>query len=172
MENPDVIFDDDTYHKVILYMKSILNKIISFLVFPFQNTHWIKFFSEYLPFGDDARLFYFSLYGERCGEYQLDEKFLNKPLLNDLQKAYPGVTYLNHFLNSACMSDISIADNQQMQFFIMLKSKLFIEYDSTRYYRIYYSLDKNDKDLDRVIEIFRKHQKTDWPRTLRHIYLN
>jgi hypothetical protein len=147
-------------------------KLLSFLVFPFQRSKWISYFIEYLPFCDDAQILYFSMYGERCCVYSTDHTFLNKCLLNDLKSHYRGFIYLSHFINSAYQSDVSMPNYQQMQFLIMLKPKLFVEFDSIRYYRIYYGQEYEDTELQEVLKIFRKNQKIDWPRNLHHIKLN
>lgn len=147
-------------------------KLLSFLAFPFQRSKWISYFIEYLPFGDDTQSLYFSLYGERCCVYSLDDTFLNKNLLKDFKSRYKKLTYLNHFLNSAHISDVSIQNYQQIQFLIMLKPKLLIEYDSMRSYRIYYCQKYEDTELQEILDVFRKNQKIDWPRNLHHIKLN
>jgi hypothetical protein len=131
----------------------------------------IKFFIDYLPFGNDTELLYYSLYGSRCGTFSLHKTILNKSLLRDFEKKYK-IQYLRYYLNSAFDSDVSIADYQQMQFLIMLKPKLFVEYDSVKYYHIYYDLTFEDNELQEVLNIFRKNQKTDWIKSLRYISPN
>lgn len=153
-------------------INSKVKRLITFLVFPFQNSKWIRFFSEYLPYGEDGEALYFSLHGERCCVYSIDETFLIKPLLDDFKRRYRNFTYLSHFLNSSHQSDVSIPDYQQMQFLIMLKPRLFVEFDSMRYYRIYYCQEYEDTELQETLNIFRKNQKIGWPRNLHHIHLN
>lgn len=153
-------------------MKSRIFKILSFIIFPFQDSRWIRFFATYSSFGEDAEWLYFSLYGERCSVYHLTNHcFLNKPLFDEFKKNYPKFEILYCIRHTSHQSDITVIDHQRMPFLIMLKPKLFVEYNSISKYRIYYN-EKDEVNLNDVLGIFRKYQKAGWLRYYRDINLN
>lgn len=152
-------------------MKKTIYKILSFLVFPFQNSITVKFFYGYFPLGEDVKILYFSMYGEMCAIYSIEERTLNKRLLDDFKKYYPKSKFLAHYKNANAY-EVTLPDHQMQHFIILLRPKLFVEFDSLNTYNIYYAHEFEDNELKKVLEIFRKNKMEGWIRNFQYINLN
>lgn len=125
------------------------------------------------PYYKENELLYFNLFRRVPNIYFHCGPILNKCLLEDLKLAFPGFTYIHFFINSCPSSDPEFLAWSQCHFLICLNREgLMIEFDTHSTYSLYYKKKYEDTELQVVLTLLRKHQKTDWLWMYQHLRLN
>lgn len=156
----------------LLIMKQ-LEKLLDWVFLLWKSECIRHYLNSDHPGHRDTELLFYNLFKRGPMIYYYEQSVINKNFVKDLEQKYPGIKYIQLFVNNAHLSDPGFECWNQAHFLILLKRQgLMIEYDSRGTYSVYFTSQYKDIELRVILGLLNKHKKVDWPWSYQHLRLN